>query len=366
MLRDYDEEFHQITLHELFEAKDGKPNLFAVSKIFTEARKQMSAVEYKTFYLALSKIRWKEECPEVLYLDKKELAAMLGFESDTDHLSENLNRAIGDMPVHSSIKFSDKEKGIYDNGVFIRRITILRNRVRILMEPEYLSLFGQLEKNFVMELVSDIAKMRTERSIVFYELLLQNTDSRETINHAEIGIRKLKEIFDIPKEGAGSYVTKDGHFERTRFEQRVIDPICEDLSKTERIQLAIQPNGKLYEKVKHGNRVVAYRFSWYSTQRPGIASAPEVKLLQEKVDADPQVMKVAKDIIAGKENPKKKEKKKKSRADQTDFMHHENMDAELDWIEVLSYKGMSREAQEKAMEARGYVRDETGKWKKEK
>jgi hypothetical protein len=42
------------------------------------------------------------------------------------------------------------------------------------------------------------------------------------------------------------------------------------------------------------------------------------------------------------------------------------MDAELDWIEILSYKGMSKEDQEKAMEARGYVRDKTGEWKKAK
>lgn len=363
MLKDYDEEFHQLTFEDLFEAKEGKPNLFAVSKIFADARKQMTAVEYKTFYLALSKIRWKEECPEVLYLDKKELAAMLGFESDTDHLSENLNRAIGDMNIHSAIKFSDKEKGIYDNGVFIRRITIFRNKIRILMEPEYLSLFGKLEKNFVMELISDIAKMRTERSIAFYELLLSNTDSRETINNAEIGIKRLKELFDIPKEGKGSYITKEGHFARTHFEKYVIDPLCEDLSKTERIQLVVQPNGKFYEKVKHGNRVVAYRFSWCSTQRPGIASAPEVKRLQERVDADPQVMKVAKDIIAGKDNPKPVTKRKAN--SQTDFMQHEDGDVECEYFDLVA-GGVSPEEADRIMAKRGYVQNDMGTWHRKK
>ena len=104
MLRNTDEEYHQISLEEYFES-DVKPNLFAVSRVFAEAKKQMTLSEYKAFVYALSTIKWKEECPDTIYLDKKEVAKAVGIESDPDHLSENLYRAIRGMKKHSFLEF---------------------------------------------------------------------------------------------------------------------------------------------------------------------------------------------------------------------------------------------------------------------
>ena len=72
------------------------------------------------------------------------------------------------------------------------------------------------------------------------------------------------------------------------------------------INLIVQSDGKLYEKVKRGNRVAGYRFYWTFTSHPAIASAEEVHEIRKAVDADPQVLKVAKDIVDGKKKPGRK------------------------------------------------------------
>ena len=293
-----DEQYHQFSLEEYFQG-DVKPNLFAVSRIFAEARKQMTIAEHTTLVYAISQIRWKEKCPDTLYLDKKELAKVVGINSDIDHLSENLNRSIGEMPKHSFLRFSDKDKGMYLNGNFVRTVAMFKNVVRIRLEEEFLGLFGNLETNYLTMWSEDIFGMKTERAVLFYELLRDNSDTRLVQNTGTVSIRKFKELFDIPKDGKGSYMTSDGHFARTHFEKYVIDPICEELTKTKMIQLILQPDGKYYEKVKRGGRVIAYKFFWTVSLHPAVATASEVRAIQERVDRNPELLKVASDVLQG-------------------------------------------------------------------
>ena len=319
-----DEQYHQFSLEEYFQG-DVKPNLFAVSRIFAEARKQMTIAEHKTLVYALSQIRWKEKCPDTLYLDKKELAKVVGINSDIDHLSENLNRSIGEMPKHSFLRFSDKDKGMYLNGNFVRTVAMFKNVVRIRLEEEFLGLFGNLETNYLTMWSEDVFRMKTERAVLFYELLRDNSDTRFVQNTGTVSIRKFKELFDIPKDGKGSYVTSDGHFARTHFEKYVIDPICEELTKTKMIQLILQPDGRYYEKVKRGGRVIAYKFFWTVSLHPAVASAEEVRELQERVDQDPQMLKIAMDILKG-------EKKRAGKRNQ----FNEFQQNEYDWNQLES------------------------------
>ena len=329
-----DEEYHQMNLEELY-YKEIKPNLFAVSRIFAEAHKQMNLAEYKAFSYALSNVKWKDPCPDTLYLDKKEIAKAVGIKSDADHLSVDLNRAIGEMPKHSFLKFSDKESGAYVNGNFVRTIAMFRNVVRIRLEEEFLGLFGNLETNYITMWSEYVFQMKSERAVLFYELLRDNSDTRKTQNTGTVSIRKFKEMFDIPKEGKGSYMRENGGFDRSQFEKRVIDPVCEELTKTRMIQLILQPDGKYYEKVKRGNRVIAYKFYWTLTQHPGVASASEVKAVQERVDADPQLLKVAKDVLKGKS--------KKNARKATRFHNLEERDDDLD---AWALEKMKRELEE--------------------
>lgn len=295
MLKLSDETYHQMELEEYFE-EDVKPNLFAVSRVFAEARKQMSLSEYKAFTFALASISWKDTFPETLYLNKKDIAKIVGINSDPDHLSQDLKRSIGDMPAHSYLRFSEKDSGTWVNGNFVNTIAMFKNYVRIRMNPDFLGLFGNLDKNYITMWSGDIYKMKSERTIKFYELLRENSDTRKAENIGTVGIKQFKELFDIPKDGEGSYMRKNGHFDRTSFERFVIDAVCEDLSHAEMIKLTVQPNGKYYEKIKQGNRVIAYKFFWTISKFPRIASAEDVR----EINQNPVTLKIAKDIQEGK------------------------------------------------------------------
>lgn len=297
----------QITLDDLWQ-REMPGELFAVSRIFAEAKKQMNLAEYKTFVYALTNVRWKDACADTIYLDKREVAHVVGIHSDSDHLSQNLFASIGEMPYHSRIKFSDRHKGMYMNGNFVRSIAMFRNVVRIRLETEYLSLFGNLDTNFITMWSSDIYRMRSERSVRFYELLRDNTDDRKKINTAQLGIRKIKELFDIPQSGPGSYMRQDGHFDRPAFERYVIQPMCEDLAHCQMIQLILQENGQYYRKLKRGNRVEGYEFNWHFTNRPRIANASEMAEIRTEIEKNPEILKVSKDIIDSKKKRKQKQK----------------------------------------------------------
>ncbi|MBP3782582.1 MAG: replication initiation protein [Butyrivibrio sp.] len=281
-----DEDNHQITLEEYFKG-EVNPNLFGVSMIFTEARRNMKLKEYKAFTFALSKHDWTKPCPDTLYLDKKELAAYLGIEADEDHLSENLMRDIGDMPTNSFLKFKDKDKDIYINGCFVATIASFPNRVRIRLNSDYLPLFGALngkESRYITMWSGDIAKMSNERSIRFYEFLRANSDSRLCSHDGQMSIKKFKELFEIPYQGQGSYTDKNGHFARTHFEKYVIDPLVDDLSKTEMIKLVMNEKGKYYEKVKNGKYVNGYKFYWEFHNPKDMIEKKEIK--EDLIDDD--------------------------------------------------------------------------------
>lgn len=280
--------------------------LFAMSRIFARARRDMSLSEQKAFVCALTKLRFTDGAKNnIVRIDKKELAKAVGINSDPNHLSVDLNRAIGDMAKHSYIKISDHDRGVYDNGAVISRVTILKNMVRIKFEEEYLSMFTGLSKDYITLWSYDIYGMNSTRSIQFYEYLRRITELRKPENDVIVGVRTMKEMFGIPMRGKGSYMREKGGFDRTRFEQKVIDPICEDLKHCKMINLIVQPDGKYYEKVKNGNKVAGYKFFWTYTARPGIASAQEVAAIQDRVDQDPQVLKVARDIVRGEKKRRK-------------------------------------------------------------
>lgn len=70
------------------------------------------------------------------------------------------------------------------------------------------------------------------------------------------------------------------------------------------ITLVVQPDGAYYEKAKKGNRVDECWFYWTYSVYPGVASAEEVKQIQERVDKHPEILKVAKDILKGEKEKK--------------------------------------------------------------
>lgn len=296
----------QMSIEDLFEPPE---RLFAVSRIFARARKKMSLEEQQTFVYALSELRFTEEPKNcVVYLNKKTLAKILKLKSDTNHLSRVIFSNIKGLTTNSYIEIADEDKENFASGYVISSVIIsrkLRNVVKIRFNEDYIKLFTGLTTDYITMWSADIFQMTSKRSVQFYELLRQLTDTRFDVNQHGWGVKQLKEIFGIPKEGKGSYMRKDGHFDRPAFEKYVIQPICEDLKNCKMINLVLQPDPKdgkktkPYEKVKVGNRVVGYRFYWVFSSHPGVATATEVHEIQQRVDKNPKVLKITKNILDG-------------------------------------------------------------------
>ncbi len=292
---------NQMSIYDYLEEPEIDNSLVAVSKVFATAIKQMNLAEWKTFVMALTQIKWTEKNKQYVRLDKIELAKNLGMTSDMDHLSVNLKRAIENLPLHSFLKFENNEGWI--NGCFITQIACFKNIVRIKFDEDYMSLFEELNKenNYITMWSEDLFKMSSERSILFYEDLRLHSDTRKE-NSRIYGVKDFKQMFNIPKTGEGSYMRKDGHFARAHFEKRIIEPICKDLAECSMINLILNPDGKSYRKVKnkHGN-VLGYEFQWTISTHPKVATAEEVKLLNQ----NPQDLKIAKDIANGRKKATK-------------------------------------------------------------
>lgn len=291
----------QMNIYDYLENPEMDNSLIAVSKVFAAAIKQMNVAEWKTFVMALTHIKWTEQNKNYVRLDKSELADVVGVHSDPDHLSENLKRSIGKIPMHSFLEFENGNDWI--NGCFITQIACYKNIVRIKFDEDYMPLFQELNKenNYITMWAEDLFKMNTERSILFYEDLRLHSDTSKQ-NSRIYSVKDLKTLFKIPKDGEGSYMNKDGHFARAHFEKYVIDPICKDLADCHMINLEVNEDGKMYNKVKnrHGN-VLGYEFAWTISTHPNVASANEVK----KLNQNAQELKIAKDILYGEKKPNK-------------------------------------------------------------
>lgn len=308
----------QQSIFDYFEQPEEKNPLIAVSKIFAAAKKQMSLAEWKTFILALTKIKWNGDnqnnnaiesagnrynlINKAVVLDRNEVAEKIGIQSDDKHITADLKRAIGKLYVNSALEFENPKEFV--NGNFITNVICnKKDQVIIIFNGLYLPLFQELDKDkkYITMWADDLFSMNTDRSIVFYEELRLHSDTRKE-NSKIYGVKELKDLFNIPKE---AYMRKDNHFDRTAFEKRIIEPLCEDMKKCSMINLTMNEDGKLYKKVKSKGKVLGYEFQWVISTNPRVATAEEVK----EINQNPETMKVAKDILKGKKKPTKKKTK---------------------------------------------------------
>ena len=237
--------------------------IFAVSKSFAKTSKRMTIHEWKAFVFILSEIDFTQECPEEVIVDKKILADAVGIHSDSNHLSSDLFLKIKGLTGNTLISLRDNIKKSNFCGNIISGIDFSDyGKITFQFNRQALYYFGNLQNGqYIVMWAADIFQMTSARSAVFYEFLRLHSDTRLT-NEYTIGIPQFKELFDIGKSGPGSYMRANSGFDRSKFEERVINPIVKDLRGCNMITLLPTKDGKYYEKVKQGNRVLGYRFRW--------------------------------------------------------------------------------------------------------
>lgn len=176
-------------------------------------------------------------------------------------------------------------------------------------------LIEDLKCDYITLFLRDILRFDSDidglRGYKLYEYLRLHSDTRR-INSRIISTREFKELFDIPKDGKGSYMQYDAKkgkdvFNRTNFEKKVIEPAVEMVARCEHVVLhnyGTDQKGKeiLYKKIKKNGLVQGYEVSYSINKYPSVIKKETIIDVQEK----PEVLKVAQDLIDSKKKTQKK------------------------------------------------------------
>lgn len=316
-------------------AENTKNNeLVAFSKSLARAKKDMGFYGRKMFFCVLEKISWNAENSNIVELDKKEVIEKLGIKTDANHRSKIL-RDVSSELRHCEIKFNGEDKENWEDGWLITTVQSTRSKLAITINSEYMPLLQNLGKNrdYITLWANDVYMFQSDRSYILYEYFRLHSDTRKT-NTVTLSTKQIKELFDIPQNAYMHHDKKKNvdTFDRANFEKKVIDVVCEDLSKTQMIGLCLDKNTKkFYRKKKNGRIVAGYEFTFTINNAPALGNAKEII----DIETDHEIIKIAKDIKKNRakesfiksKNQEKKSKNKFNEFEQNkyDFLEIENI-----------------------------------------
>lgn len=293
-------------------AKETQENkgLIAISKTLARAKDGMSMQEKKLMAICLSKIEWKNVANNLeIWMDKEEIMELLGSTIDSSDRSTYLRKLAQETVRHSELHFSGKDKDEWEDMPLFTRRKSTKNQLMMELYQGAADLVQGLDCEYITLFLRDILRFDSNidglRAYTLYEHLRMNSDNRRT-NTRIISTKEFKELFNIPKDGKGSYMRENGGFDRANFEKRVIEPVLKMLGACEHVVLherGRKPNGEplYYAKIKKHGLVQGYELMYTINKYPR-AIKPETII---DVQENPVDLKIAQDVKEGKKKPKK-------------------------------------------------------------
>lgn len=298
--------------------------LVAISNTLARAKDGMTMQERKLMCIFLSKIEWKNLSKNLqICVDKHEIMELLGSKMDTTDQSTYLRKLAQNMVHHSELHFDSTDKDEWEDMPLFTRRKSTKNKLMIEIYQGAVDLIMGLNCEYITLFLSDILNFDSNidgnRAYKLYEYLRLHSDTRR-MNSRIISTKGFKQLFDIPKDGKNSYMRKDGTFDRSNFEKKVVEPVLAMVGKCNHVVLhnyGKDKNGKViyFRKVKEHNIVKGYELT-YSINKYPRAIKRETLI---DVQAKPDVLKVAQDIMEN--NKKKASEPKKNKFN--DFGQHD-------------------------------------------
>lgn len=258
--------------------------IIAMSNTLAEKSTQFNAVQQKLFYVSLAALKHGKNSNNEVTIDKKELIEYLGFENDTSKYTR-LRYQFKKLMINSFVQFGTDEEFI--DGVLITLTRSDRYNYYVKFNDYFTPLLEELADNYVRLLDDDVTSFDSKFSMMLYQNLLK--DKWKLTNPDFFGIdystRKLKSIFGLSKD---DYVRKDNHFDRYTFEHTTIDKAIKEINEKSRCISNLS-----YKKLKKGNRVHAYIFSFeYCDPQDVVEKVKKEKRLEAlaKASADSRQM----------------------------------------------------------------------------
>lgn len=266
--------------------------MIAMGKALLRAKKVMSIEERKLLMMGLTKIKWnKEGNPLEVELSKVEVADVMQWNYDSSDRSRYIRQLATNLMRHSMIQIDGADKEEWDDGMLIVRIRSTRGSVFLNFAEQFRPLLENLtrDKDFVTIWANDIYHFKSIHSYLLFEELRLHCDTTQT-NFREYTTKQLKEIFEIPRDGEGSYMRFDKNqnkmtFNRPMFEKQVLDKAIAEINSGKMMSIYPIPGtegakkGKCYDKLKRNGYVSAYQFKYVVRTRTVKPDYPENDVL---------------------------------------------------------------------------------------
>ena len=244
-----------------------KNQVIAMSNTLAEKSTRFTVFQQRLFYVSLASLKLnknstktdekleKKERNEVK-INKQELFEYLSITNDNNRWTRVRNE-FQKLASNSYIHFGDDEE--YADGFILCGVRSTKYNIYVRFDTYFLPLVEELADNYVRLLDDDVVSFDSKFSMMLYQNLLK--DKWKLKNPDFLGIdystRQLKMMFGLDKE---VYVNKNGNFNRTLFERKTVNRAVKEINEKSKCIQKLR-----YEKVKKGNRVQYYLFTFNYT-----------------------------------------------------------------------------------------------------
>lgn len=247
------------------------------AKALARAKNNMNMQQNKLAAIYLSKVNWSAPTENLeIWIPKSEIMEKLGSEMDSTDQSTYLRKLAHDTVRNSELHFDGEDKDEWDDMPLFTRRKSTKNMMMMKVFDDAIELVSDLKDDYITVFLDDVLRFESNidglRGYVLYEYLRLYSDTRK-MNTRIISTKDFKELFNIPKDGKGSYMRENGGFDRTNFERRVIEPALKMVAKCEHVVLhnfGTDKNGEpiLYRKVKKNGMVQGYELIYTINKYP--------------------------------------------------------------------------------------------------
>ena len=228
-----------------FPDNDLHNQIIAMDNELAKQATNFTVEEQRLFYITLASIKPNQKS-SIIEIDKKAVLDMLGFKSHNQY--SRLRPMFTKMIKKSLILSGDDE--IWNDGFLFYKCRTTKKKIYIYVDDEYIPLLIKLQPGFTRLLSDDAISFKSKYSMILYQQIMRLN------NKGTYGVgfttKELKTLFGLSKD---DYVKKDGHFNRTTFENRTIDVAIKDINEKSKCIQNLR-----YEKRKKNGRVQGYVF----------------------------------------------------------------------------------------------------------
>ncbi len=228
--------------------------IIAMSNTLAEKSTRFTALQQKLFYISLAALKQGKNSKNEVKIDKQELFKYLDY--DTENKYTRMRYQFKKLRENSGIEFGTDE-GDWLDGFLITSNRSDRYNYYVQFNSYFLPLIEELADNYVRLLDDDVTSFDSKFSMMLYQNLLK--DKWMLTNPDFYGIpystKKLKMIFGLSKDDYMSTKKGKPSFNRTLFENKTVNKAVEEINEKSKCIVKLR-----YEKIKKGNRIMAYEF----------------------------------------------------------------------------------------------------------